>query len=72
MYVSHVLAVACSVQVLTQWLLLLLRPAAAAASRLTGTLPAELAFQSLLSNLRVQGNTGLRGTLSPWFRCVCV
>jgi hypothetical protein len=36
---------------------------------LSGTLPDELAFQSMLTSLRLHSNPHIRGTLSPLFRC---
>lgn len=36
---------------------------------LSGTLPDQLAFQSMLTSLRLHSNPGIKGTLSPLFRC---
>lgn len=37
-------------------------------NNLEGTIPPDLALGSMLAGLRVDGNRGLTGTLSPWFR----
>jgi hypothetical protein len=34
----------------------------------SGTLPYELAFQSMLTSLRLHSNPHISGTISPWFR----
>lgn len=38
-------------------------------NNLSGTVPYELAFQSMLTSLRLHSNPQISGTISPWFRC---